>query len=238
MTGLEMQIEFERLLYTSNPEYSTSQKLDTEEIFAYLNVAQLRVMKAKYFPSANILENVRIIQSNVEELKGLVKISSLLTAPNTAINITNGYTIDIVTSGVSDYLHYIRSDSSLQRKTIFPIVTDSVVPNKLIDYSEIEKVSSNVFNKPILRKPCVILKEGDEIIVFIDDYTVKTDGSTPGINGIYLTYLATPADISLSAVCELAEYLHEEVVATAVDIFRREKYLLVTKQEDDNSRNA
>lgn len=238
MTGLEMQIEFERLLYTSNPEYSTSQKLDTEEIFAYLNIAQPRVMKAKYFPTSNILENVKIIQSNVEELKGLVKISSLLTAPNTATSITNGYTIDLVTSGINDYLHYIRSDSSLQRIIVFPILTDSVVPNKLIDYSEIEKVSSNVFNKPILRKPCVILKEGDEIVVFIDDYTVRTDGNTPGINGIYLTYLAVPADISLSDDCELAEYLHEEIVAMAVDIFRREKYLLVTKQGDDDSRNA
>ncbi|HPQ79724.1 MAG TPA: hypothetical protein PLG47_04690 [Candidatus Dojkabacteria bacterium] len=226
MTGLEMQIEFERLLYTSNPEYSTSQKLDTDEIFAYLNVAQLRVMKAKYFPSANILENVRIIQSNVEDLRNLIKRAT----PSLGSTIAAYSNYATLVALPADYLHYIRSDSAITRTAVPVISSTSIVPNKVIDYSEVDKVTVNDFNKPILRKPCIVFEESDNIIIFRDSYTT--------ITAVYLTYLSTPNDISLSADCELAEYLHEEVVATAVDIFRREKYLLVTKQEDDNSRNA
>lgn len=228
MNALQMQIEFERLLYTSNPDFSSSDKLDTEEIFAYLNISQLRVMKAKYFPTSDILENVRIIQSNIEELRNLIK-RDTRTIGN-SIDTLYGYLVSFPT----DYLHYIRSDSVVTRTTIFPM-TSQVVPNKIIDYSNVDSIVTNTFNNPIIRKPCIVFEEDDNMVIFRDKYT-SFDGD------LYLTYLRTPIDIALggSNDCELADYLHEEIVATAVDIFRREKYLLNTKQEvkDDTSRNA
>jgi len=228
-----MQIEFERLLYTSNPEYSTSQKLDTEEIFAYLNIAQPRVMKAKYFPTSNILENVKIIQSNVEDLRNMIVRETLdIDDPSGVLDTQYGFLVALP----DDYLHYIRSDSSITRSGVLPTSgeTTSVVPNKVLDYSEVDKVTTNVFNKPILRKPCIVFEE-DSIVIFRDAYTSFVGTA----DNLFLTYLKTPDDISLSAECELAEYLHEEVVATAVDIFRREKYLLTSKEnKDDNRGNA
>lgn len=225
MNALQMQIEFERLLYTSNPEFSTSGKLDTDEIFAYLNIAQLRVMKQKYFPTSNITENVKVIQSNVEELRNLIKRSTV--SPGTALTtVLHAYPVVFP----NDYLHYIRSDSSITRTALPVINSASIVPNKVIDYSMVDLVTTHAFNKPILRKPCVVFEENATMIVYIDTYTVLGD--------VTFTYLKTPLTIKLggSNDCELAEYLHEEIVATAVDIFRREKYLLITKKDSNESR--
>jgi len=223
-----MQIEFERLLYTSNPEFSVSDKLDTEEIFAYLNISQLRVMKMKYFPTSNINENVKIIQSNVEELRNLIKRDTV--SPGSALTtVLHAYPVTLP----NDYLHYIRSDSSVTRTALPVINSASIVPNKVIDYSMVDLVTTHAFNKPILRKPCVVFEESSTMIVYIDTYTTLGD--------VTFTYLKTPLTIKLggSNDCELAEYLHEEVVATAVDIFRREKYLLISKDSrDDNRGNA
>lgn len=225
MTGLNMQIEFERLLYTSNPEFSTSEKLDTDEIFSYLNIGQLRIMKARYFPTSNILENVKVIQGNVDELRNMIK-RDTLTLGN-AIDTLHGYLVDLP----ADYLHYIRSDTSLTRSALPVISNASIVPNRIVNYTDIDQFVTSAFNKPIIRKPAIVFEESDSMVIFRDVYTTLGD--------IYLTYLRMPEDISLSQDCELPEYLHEEVVATAVDVFRREKYLLVSKdKKDDNRGNA
>ena len=44
MTGLEMQIEFERMLQLSNPNLEYSERPDTETIYAYLNKAVLKML--------------------------------------------------------------------------------------------------------------------------------------------------------------------------------------------------
>jgi len=223
MNALQMQIEFQRLLYTSNPEFETKDRLDTDEIFAYLNISQLRTMKAKYFPSLNMKENIENINKNIDELRHLIgrTIGTSIT-PLTNPDILHGNMMALP----SDYLYYIRSDSKITRTACPVISSTSTVPNKIINYNEVESFTTNSFNKPIIRKPGVIFEANNKIIVFVDRFTTLT--------AIVLTYLRTPIQIGLggSNDCELAEYLHEEIVQQAVEIFRREKYLLVTKQED------
>jgi len=221
MNALQMQIEFQRLLYTSNPEFETKDKLDTDEIFAYLNISQLRTMKAKYFPSLNMQENIININKYIDELRHLI-------GRTTGTSITQ--LTDLLHGNMMalpvDYLYYIRSDSRITRAAMPVISSPSTVPNKIINYNEVESFTTNSFNKPIIRKPGVIFEANNKIIVFVDRFTTLT--------AIVLTYLRTPIQIGLggSNDCELAEYLHEEIVQQAVEIFRREKYLLVTKQED------
>lgn len=225
MVALNMQIEFERLLYTSNPEFTTSEKLDTDEIFSYLNIAQLRTTKAKYFPTSNILENVKIIQGNVDELRNMIKRSTLTLGA--AIDTLHGYLVALP----NDYLHYIRSDSSITRSALPVIGGASIVPNRIVDYMDIDQLVTSAFSKPIIRKPAIVFEEDDAMVIFRDAYTT--------LGNVYLTYLRMPADISLTQDCELPEYLHEEIVALAVDIFRREKYLLASKgSKDDDRGNA
>lgn len=225
MTGLSMQIEFERLLYTSNPEFSTSEKLDSDEIFSYLNISQLRRMKERYFPTSSILENVKIIQGNVDELRNMIKRGTVTMGG--LINTLYGHVVSLP----GDYLHYIRSDTSITRSALPVISNASVVPNRIVDYTDIDKLVTSAFSKPIIRKPCIVFEESDKMVIFRDAYTT--------LGNIYLTYLRMPATISVSQDCELPEYLHEEIVAQAVDIFRREKYLLSSKEsKDDNRGNA
>ena len=222
MDGLHMQIEFERLLYTSNPEFDTSEKLDTDEVFSYLNIAQLRTMKSKYFPTSNILENVKVIQGNVEDLRNMIKRDTLTIGD--PIDTLHGYLVDLPV----DYLHYIRSDSQVTRTALPTISSSSIVPNRIVNYTDIDQLVTSAFSKPIIRKPSIVFEEDGKMVVFRDAYTTLED--------VYLTYLRMPIEISLDNDCELPEYMHEEIVALAVDIFRREKYLLVTKENKDDTR--
>jgi len=221
MNALQMQIEFQRLLYTSNPEFEVKDKLDTDEIFAYLNISQLRLMKAKYFPSLNMRENIENINRNIDELRHLIG-RTTGTSISQLTDILHGNMMALPI----DYLYYIRSDSRITRSAVPVISSPSTVPNKVISYNDVEAVTTNSFNKPIIRKPCVVFEANNKIIIFVDKYTT--------LAAVVLTYLRTPIQIALggSNDCELAEYLHEELVQQAVEIFRREKYLLVTKQED------
>ena len=49
MTGLEMQIELERLLQLSNPNLEYSERPDTETIYAFLNKAILKILNKIFF---------------------------------------------------------------------------------------------------------------------------------------------------------------------------------------------
>jgi len=220
MNALQMQIEFQRLLYTSNPEFEIKDRLDTDEIFAYLNISQLRLMKAKYFPSLNMKENIENINKNIDELRHLIcRITGTSITPLTDILHGNMMALP------ANYLYYIRSDSKITRTACPVISSTSTVPNKVITYNDVEAITTNGFNKPILRKPCIVFETDNKIIIFVDRFTT--------LSAIVLTYLRTPIQIALggSNDCELAEYLHEELVQQAVEIFRREKYLLTIKQE-------
>jgi hypothetical protein len=153
----------------------------------------------------------------MEDLKQLIVTTSLSASIITSYPYTMG--IDFP----NDYLHYIRSDSTASRtndlnsKGVAPVST--TMPNKIISYTNMDKYLSNTFNKPIIRKPVVIFR-GDELLVTHDVYTTITK--------IVLTYLRKPLPISIitNQTSELAEFLHEDIAALAVQIFEAQKYKL------------
>ena len=203
MTGFQFQREFERLLQARNIVFEFDEKPDTETIFGFLNIAQLRLLKQKYLPSANTEENIVSIQNNSEDLKSLITYTSL--SPSSSVYST--YTQSCAYP--SNYLHYIRSDSTASVKA-----TVNQLPNKLVSWREMDKVISNSYNKPIIRKPFVVLGSS-EMLITRDIYTT--------ISSVRLTYLRKPLDISLSQTSELAEYLHEDIAQLAVTIFEQQR---------------
>ena len=203
MTPLEFQREFERLLQARNVIFQYDEKPDTETIFGFLNVAQLRLLKQKYIPSANTEENIISIQNNAEDLKNLITYSSLSLS-------AEGYsTYTKYAQYPDDYLHYIRSDSIGAVKG-----STEQLPNKLVSWKEMDKAITNSYNSPLLRKPFVVL---------MDSQLLVTHGYLTTLSTIKLTYLRTPKLISLSQTSELAEYLHEDIAQLAVTIFEQQR---------------
>lgn len=204
MTGFQFQREFERLLQARNIVFEFDEKPDTETIFGFLNIAQLRLLKQKYIPSANTEENITSIQNNSEDLKNLIVFANI----TPAASVYSAYTQSCAYP--SNYLHYIRSDSTASVKLLAP----NQLPNKLVSWREMDKVISNSYNKPIIRKPFVVLGSS-EMLITRDIYTT--------ISSVRLTYLRKPLDISLSQTSELAEYLHEDIAQLAVTIFEQQR---------------
>lgn len=211
MTGFEFQREFERLLQLRNVVFEFDEKPDTETIFGFLNIAQSRLLKQKYLPSANTEENIISIQNNSEDLKDLITYVTLTAGSTTYSTYTQSYLYP------GDYLHYIRSDSTASVRGY----SGSQMPNKLVSWKEMDKAISNTYNSPILRKPFVVLAS-DEILVTRDIYTT--------ISAVKLTYLREPVKITLSVTSELAEYLHEDIAQLAVSIFEQQRLTNDTKR--------
>ena len=203
MTGFQFQREFERLLQARNIVFEFDEKPDTETIFGFLNIAQLRLLKQKYLPSANTEENIVSIQNNSEDLKNLITYSSLSLSAEGYSNYTK------YAQYPDDYLHYIRSDSIGAVKG-----STEQLPNKLVSWKEMDKAITNSYNSPLLRKPFVVL---------MDSQLLVTYGYLTTLSIIKLTYLRTPKLISLSQTSELAEYLHEDIAQLAVTIFEQQR---------------
>ena len=204
MTPLEFQREFERLLQARNVIFQYDEKPDTETIFGFLNLAQLRLLKQKYIPSANTEENIISIQNNSEDLKNLIVFNSISLSASTYSSYTQAG------SYPTDYLHYIRSDSvATVRGT-----SSNQIPNKLVSWKEMDKAITNSYNTPLLRKPFIVLGERDFLITR-DAYTT--------ISSVKLTYLRRPKIMSLSQTSELSEYLHEDIAQLAVTIFEQQR---------------
>jgi hypothetical protein len=205
MTSLELQREFERLLYARNKVFETIEKPDTETIFGFLTIAQLRLLKQKYIPTASTEDNIKSIQANSEDLKNLIVFDTI--SPVAPITPYSTYTYDCTFP--IDYLHYIRSDTN----GIIDSVT-SQLPNKLVSWSEMNKVITNIYNIPIIRKPFVTLMDS-KFLLTTDKYTTPVT--------VILTYLKKPLDITISQTSELAEYLHEDIAQLAVSIFEQQR---------------
>ena len=209
MTGFQFQREFERLLQARNIVFQFDEKPDTETIFGFLNIAQLRLLKQKYLPSANTEENIVSIQNNSEDLKSLITYTSLSPSSSVYSTYTQSCTYP------SNYLHYIRSDSTASVKTTVYQVNQ--LPNKLVSWREMDKVISNSYNKPIIRTPFVVLGSS-EMLITRDVYTT--------ISSVRLTYLKAPAEITLASAevdIDLAPYLHEDIAQLAVTIFEQQR---------------
>ena len=202
MTSLELQREFERLLQARSELFSNVIKPDTETIFGFLTLAQLRLLKQKYLSSANTEENITSIQNNSEDLKNLITFDTV--SPVVSVYSTYTKSCDYP----ADYLHYIRSDSTATVDTI-----ESQLPNKLVSWREMDKAITNSYNKPILRKPFVVLAK-QYMLVTVDSYTT--------LSSVRLTYIKTPADITISQTSELVEYLHEDIAQLAVSMYEKQ----------------
>ncbi len=232
MTSREMQITFDMQIQLISKELEILEKPDSYTILYFLNSAQDRYLRDMYLSKGRMRDNIEYIQQRSDVLRNLiVRDISLITEGtenNTIISPTEvdgGIALDLP----SDFLYYLQSFSKATNSFV-GITEPTWTPNRLVDDAEIDNITNTIFNKPILRKPCVLFEEGDKAILYKD---IDTE-----IYDISYIYLRKPLKLVLEndtagetvTECELDPYLHKDIVELAVKMFIEEfKYKLGIK---------
>lgn len=215
----QLGIEFERRLQTMFPAAKTVAKIDTEDLYSFLNQYQLQYIQQLYLtedqapsnarPSILIQDVLRMFTKHTKLTNGLKDES--LDSDNKVFNLP------------ADYYQYIRSTSHVYG-TYKNYVGGKEVANKLVKQSDMHKVVENYFDdKRIIRNPFVIL-EGNTIKVIYDQYTT--------LDSLDLVYLRIPSYFSIltNTPCELPYECFESLVSGSLDLYIR--HLQATKPKE------
>jgi hypothetical protein len=207
-------------LFTISPTFKDKERLDSYEILDYINRTINRYIKEKYLSDSSFKEKALRLRINIGELNELVNNSYNVTPiVFTAIPyLKNAFSCDLP----SDFLAYIRSDTEITR-TDFLATTTKWVNNEEVDYKELDRLIETPNNKPLLLSPVVTIrnhsgdKDYDKFITVVDRLM-----SAPINNAI--TYIKQPTALtySITSKCELAPFLHEEIVRLSVNTYVNE----------------
>jgi hypothetical protein len=232
MNVREMQIEFERRLILINPDFDLQDRPTSDTTVSFLNRAQDLYIEENFISKDRLEDNIEYIQRRSDTLRSLI---SRNTGTETAAKSADFSDGGIQISVPSDYLYYIKSYSYVDGDAAGNNVyltngSKEWIPNRVGTHEEIEKIVSNSFNTPILRKPCVLFEESNKLILYKDSNT--------NVYNFELVYLRDPKKMTVTAtgvgtptnetnVCELPVGAHEDVVDLAVKVFIEEyKYKL------------
>jgi hypothetical protein len=233
MTVFEMQQLFETLLQTQSPLYNDSDKPDTDTILRYLNHAQTSYIKEKYLSAPTFIDRTIALGNSVLDLGTLIVNNDL------NVSASSLYTYSNTADYTSDYWHIIKIVGKITRSKPYSI-SKTQVQLKPINIENIDRFLTTANNIPIILTPVFTtftLSGGTEqhIVIVYDKYTTYsiTAGDT---NMVYLkkpkSLDLTTSNTTLTTTCELAPYLHNELVKYAVELFEQEKYKLASKKQD------
>ena len=233
MTLREMQMAFDALIQTVSKTMEIEDKPDSYTIVYFLNIAVLKYITDNFLSKGNVNANIEYLQKRSDILRNLIKRYTNTESVTALVSTEADGGISI--SVPDDYLYYIKSYSYILN-TLRGITNKTWTPNRIIDHSELDKITNNITNIPILRKPCVVLEENNSLILYKDRET--------SIYNNNFVYLKKPLELSLDAtaintpsgytnICELDESTHSDIVKLAVNMFIEEyKYKLTTKSKE------
>ena len=188
MRGIDLQIQFERVIQEMNDAFISRERPDTFTVYKFINQAQIRYLNEKYISFKSVKENIEYIQQRAGDLNSLIKtrVYSTSAAP-TGLYYGKAKYITLL----DDYVYYIRSDSYLTRSDAIPVLTAAYIPNKTVSYSDLSRLLQTPWNIPILRNPIVVFEEDNRIYIIHDSYTT-------GPTLVSLTYLRRPYNFDTS----------------------------------------
>lgn len=217
MTVREMQIAFDMQIQLVSDQLEVDEKPDSYTILYFLNRAQENYIKENFLQKGQIVDNIEFLQKRSDVLRRLIVRDTGTESPTaiTPTEVDGGITLALPT----DYLYYIQSFSYATNDLVDGGVNKKWSPNRVIGHDEVDMITNGLFNKPILRKPCVVFEQDDKIVLYKDDDT--------DIFNISYTYLRKPLTMTLDTPvagettneCELDEYTHQDIVEMAVRMF-------------------
>lgn len=212
----KLGIEFERRLQTINENMKISDKIDTDDIYSYLNQYQDQFIKTIYLTQDNVKQGTKALAKLQDYLKTLVKEQSY------------SYSESVVLP--DNYLMYLSSNSVV---TVSYLTNNNsfIIDNTIIKQSDAYKFKAEGFNKGrVLQHPIVYLTD-NTLHLIKDEYT------TPTL--ITLQYVSKPNyfDINTSTACELPYECFEDIVNGAVDIYFEYKYKINLAKQQPKQQN-
>ena len=225
----QLGIEVERRLQTILPTLKLQDKLDTEDIYAFLNQFQKQYIDMIYSSADSVESGTRaaiILEDVIRTLNAHITLKDADEETPIDPHFDESY---IIYKLPDDYYKYIRSVSKVKGTYKNPDLT-AYVSNVLIKESDANKVINQAYDKHrILRNPAVILESGDTasgtIKIIHDEYTT--------IKEVDLTYIKLPGDFSIltNTPCELPYTCFEALVSGTVDLYIRHLTSTQPKQQ-------
>lgn len=212
----KLGIEFERRLQTINENMKISDKIDTDDIYSYLNQYQDQFIKTIYLTQDNVKQGTKALAKLQDYLKTLVKEQSY------------SYSESVVLP--DNYLMYLSSNSVV---TVSYLTNNNsfIIDNTIIKQSDAYKFKAEGFNKGrVLQHPIVYLTD-NTLHLIKDEYT------TPTL--ITLQYVSKPNyfDINTSTACELPYECFEDIVNGSVDLYFEYKYKINLAKQQPKQQN-
>ena len=212
----KLGIEFERRLQTTNENMKISDKIDTDDIYSYLNQYQDQFIKTIYLTQDNVKQGTKALAKLQDYLKTLVKEQSY------------SYSESVVLP--DNYLMYLSSNSVV---TVSYLTNNNsfIIDNTIIKQSDAYKFKAEGFNKGrVLQHPIVYLTD-NTLHLIKDEYT------TPTL--ITLQYVSKPNyfDINTGTACELPYECFEDIVNGSVDLYFEYKYKINLAKQQPKQQN-
>lgn len=216
----QLGIEVERRLQTILPTFKLENKIDTEDIYAFLNQYQKQYIDELYRQNDNVASGSRTAVLIEDLLRTLTTHETLLNgASDGSADVRN-----TVFTLPNNYYAYVRSVSSITGNYKNPVLS-AKVSNVLVKQPEANSVINQAYDQHrILRNPVAVLEQG-KIKIIHDEYTT--------INDVDITYIKLPAEFSIltDTACELPMECFNDLVAGATDLYIRHLTATQPKQQ-------
>lgn len=226
----QLGIEVERRLQTAIQALKLEYKIDTEDIYAFLNQFQKQYIDTLYAQGDNSESGSRTAII-LEDILRTLNAHTILTEEVTSGHYDDNYKVFALPS---DYYKYIRSVSNVTGTYKTP-GQSAKLSNVLLKQPDANKVINQAYDKHrILRNPVVILENGQTaagtLKVIHDEYTT--------INGVDLTYIKLPGDFSVltNTPCQLPYTCFEDLVAGATNLYL--SHLTATQPKQQSKKEA
>lgn len=219
----QLGIEFERRIQTIDPTTELVGKMETDDIYSYLNQYQLQYVKQMYILDGQADSQSRQSDKIQDTLKPLIKhqIKEVSDDSKSLHHQENDQFVSFIDLP-EDYYSYIRSVSHIRGGYNDPQKKEHKVPNIILKQDDFHKVLDSFYDEGrILRNPVCTLYDQDHLEVLHDMYTdiVNVDIvyiKRPNQFGVYGPDNVTP--------CELPYDCFEDLVSGAVELYFNYKY--------------
>lgn len=204
----QLGIEFERRIQTILPSTKTVDKIDTEDIYAFLNEYQNQFIKELYITKDRVQPNSNAA-NHIDDY-----LNTLITALEFPVDSINQIC-------VPNFNMYLDSMSNVSVAYSDKPPVEGFVGNDYVNSNQLKQIQNDTFNKHrILRRPVIYMVQSKAdnntyFEIISDDYTT--------VHSVAMRYIKKPSEFTILGKdivpCELPYECFNELVTGAVQLF-------------------